>query len=270
MSEQQYEYFGLMAQTWDLLRGDTSKWPDRFFYLDIIQQYGEPVLDVGCGTGRLLLDYMQKGISIDGVDNSPEMLGICRQKADALNLDPRLYHQEMQSLDLPRTYRTILVPSSSFQLLVTPDYASQAMRRFYDLLKPGGVLVMPFMILVPDNVEGDTYQEDWHVIQEAERPQDGATIRRWSRIRYDLVEKLEHTEDRYEVVVDGEIIDSEYHAWSPATRWYSQTEALKLFELAGFVNLKVLSKFTWEKARSEDKLFTILGEHPISSGSRIG
>ena len=81
MTVPNYEYSGLMAQAWDLLRGDTSQWSDRFFFLDIIQRYGQPVLDIGCGTGRLLLDYLAQGIDVDGVDNSPQMLALCRQKA---------------------------------------------------------------------------------------------------------------------------------------------------------------------------------------------
>jgi SAM-dependent methyltransferase len=71
-----YEYRGLMAQAWDLLRGDTSGWPDRAFYRSFIEQRGGAALDVGCGTGRLLLDYLQAGLDVDGVDNSPEMLAI--------------------------------------------------------------------------------------------------------------------------------------------------------------------------------------------------
>ena len=67
-----YEYHGLMAEAWDLLRGDTSGWEDRPFYLDLIRRFGEPSLDVGCGTGRLLLDYLAKGIEIDGIDVSPD------------------------------------------------------------------------------------------------------------------------------------------------------------------------------------------------------
>ena len=76
----EYEYRGMMAAAWDLLRGDTSGWEDRPFYLAAIGASGEPALDVGCGTGRLLLDYRQQGIDIEGVDDSPEMLGICRDK----------------------------------------------------------------------------------------------------------------------------------------------------------------------------------------------
>ena len=42
MSPSDYEYTGLMAEAWDLLRGDTSGWPDRFFYLELIGRYGQP------------------------------------------------------------------------------------------------------------------------------------------------------------------------------------------------------------------------------------
>ena len=81
MADQDYEYRDLLAKTWDLMRGDTAQWPDRFFYREFIDRHGGPVLDVGCGTGRLLLDYLMDGIDIDGVDNSPEMLALCREKA---------------------------------------------------------------------------------------------------------------------------------------------------------------------------------------------
>jgi SAM-dependent methyltransferase len=64
MSLPAYEYRGLMAQAWDALRGDTTTWPDRAFNLQLIQTYGQLALDVGCGTGRLLLDYLARGIEL--------------------------------------------------------------------------------------------------------------------------------------------------------------------------------------------------------------
>ena len=81
MTTPSYEYHGLMATTWDLFRGDTSQWEDRFFYLDVVTKYGGPVLDVGCGTGRILLDFITQGVDIDGVDNSPDMLALVQGKS---------------------------------------------------------------------------------------------------------------------------------------------------------------------------------------------
>jgi SAM-dependent methyltransferase len=143
MSQADYEYYGSMAQTWDLFRGDTSGWEDRSFYLEIIREKGQPVLDVGCGTGRLLLDFMSQGVDIEGVDNSPEMLTICREKADTMKLRPILYENNMVSMKLPRLYQTIIVPSSSFQLVLEPAYAQKTILNLFNHLLPGGNLVMP-------------------------------------------------------------------------------------------------------------------------------
>jgi len=176
MSLPDYEYTGLMAQAWDVLRGDTSNWPGRFFYRDLIQRSGQPVLDIGCGTGRLLLDYLAQGIDIDGVDNSPDMLALCRRKATALGLAPALYQQYLEILSLPRQYRTIVVASSTLQLVIEPAMVAQAVQRIADHLLPGGVVVASFMILWKAD---DPLSTEWK--QTAVRPEDRATFRRVSR-----------------------------------------------------------------------------------------
>jgi SAM-dependent methyltransferase len=250
------EYRGLKAQAWDLLRGDTSSWPDRAFYLDVIARGGQPVLDVGCGTGRLLLDYLQQGVDIDGVDNSAEMLGLCRDKAAALGIEPRLYEQTMQTLDLPRHYRTIIVPSSSFQLVTDLDEARTAIGRIAAHLERAGTLVMSFMKM---RRKGQPLSFDWTRRGEAQRPEDGATVRRWLRSRFDPETQLEHTEDRYELIVDGEVVRSEYDERSPATREYTLDQATQLYEHAGLTDVHATSGFTFETASAEDGVFCMLG-----------
>jgi ubiquinone/menaquinone biosynthesis C-methylase UbiE len=135
-----------MAEAWDALRGDTSGWEDRPWFREVVRRSSEPVLDVGCGTGRIMLDFLVEGIDIDGVDTAPDMLERLHAKAAAagMDVDGRVHLGRMQSLRMPRRYRTILVPSSSFQLLLELDDAAEAMRRFFAHLEPGGALVMPF------------------------------------------------------------------------------------------------------------------------------
>jgi ubiquinone/menaquinone biosynthesis C-methylase UbiE len=263
MTEPEYEYHGMMAQTWDLFRGDTTNWEDRHFFLELIHESGQPVLDVGCGTGRLLLDYLSLGIDIDGLDNSPEMLDLCRQKAQAAELKPTLFENSMDSMELPRQYQTILVPSSSFQLVVDPLNAQQAMKRFYDTLLPRGTLVMPFMILWKEG-----FDSAWRKTGEKVRPEDGAIVKRWSRNTYDPGLQVENTEDRYEVIKDGVIIANEHHVRSPATRQYTQEQTQDLYSKAGFVDIRNYKGFTRLPASAEDDLFSVLGKKPGDSEAR--
>lgn len=257
-----YEYHGLLASTWDVWRDDTANWADRALFLDVIRRYGQPALDVGCATGRLVLDYLAQGIDCDGVDLSPEMLDIARDKARARGLSPNLYQQRMEALDLPRAYRVILVPSSSFQLLADETAAHEAMRRFHRHLLPGGALIMPFFLPWQP---GWPLESDWALVFDKTRPDDGLTVRRWSYERYDTQAQLWHSKDRFEVLRDGadgvrQIVYTEHHERSPAGRWYTQAQAAALYEAAGFTRIRVTSEFTPLPAKETDTLFCVTGE----------
>lgn len=263
MDLREYEYKGLMAQTWDLLRGDPSGQEDDGFYREMILAYGEPVLDVGCGTGRLLLAYLGSGIDIDGVDISPEMLALCREKASAMGLTPALfestlYEQNLVALSLPRCYRTILAPSSVLQLIVDPLEAESAIRRLYAHLEPGGVLVAPFMTLWK---EGMPLVTEWEKV--AVREEDGAMLQRMGRVWYEPVDECEHTEDLYQIFVADQLVATEHHRRSPAARSYTQHQALALFEKAGFSDIRLLYRLTHETALPEDDFFTVVAIKPV-------
>lgn len=257
MKSGQDHYYSLVAEYWDLLRGDTSQWSSRPYFLKLIREYGEPALDVACGTGRLLLDYKQEGVDIDGVDISEEMIALAREKAREAGLTVNLYVQPMQGLDLPRKYRTIIVPSSSFLHLVKLEDARKALDCCYDHLQSGGLLAMSLRIM--DASESDV---DWEKIAEATRPEDGALVQRWFRCWYEPEKRLQHTEDRYEVVKDGEIIESETSLSSPFLTWYSLDEALGLLEEAGFEDVRAHSDFKFEAATEEDTSYIVLGNKP--------
>jgi SAM-dependent methyltransferase len=254
VSEQQVEYRGLIAEYWDLLRGDTSKWSSRPFFLEVIRQSGEPALDVACGTGRILLDYLGEGIDIDGVDIAPDMIAICRQKAEALGFEPYLAVQSMEELDLPRRYQTIIVPSSSFLQITDLNDMRRALARFLHHLEPGGTLSMSLRVLDPDPAEAE-----FEVEGEAIRPSDGALVRRWWRCWYDIPERLQHTEDRYEIIVGGEIVRSETYVRSPALTWFPPGEALALLEEAGFVNVRGAHDFTDRPVQDDDRSYVVFG-----------
>jgi len=188
------------------------------------------------------------------------MLDLCRKKAEERGLRPGLYQQRMESLDLPRKYRTILVPSSSFQLVTQRDAAEAAMRRLHDHLEPRGALAMPFMVVT------ETEASDWQLTAERTRPEDGALVRRWSRSWNDLEQQLQHSLDRFEIVVDGNVVDFEEHERSPGLRWYTQAQALDLYARAGFAEIETFRGFSFEPAGPGDALFSVVG---IRRGSPV-
>lgn len=251
----QYEYRGLMARAWDVLRGDTSGWPDRAYYQEMIDEYGQPALDVGCGTGRLLLDYLQHGIVIEGVDNSPEMLAICRHKAALLGLSPTLYEQPIEQLLLPARYRTIIVPSSTLQLIVDRRQAVLAVRALTAHLLPGGAIVASFMQLWSD---GPPYQASWE--RSAVDSESGLTYRRVAQARFDPDSGLEHTEDRYQLLDGDTVVEEEQHSRSPATLSYTQQDAISLYEQAGLVNVRLQHAFERRPAAADATIFVAVGE----------
>jgi len=260
-----YEYRGMMAQAWDLLRGDYSSWPDRPFYRAVIERKGGPALDVGCGTGRLLLDYLTAGLDVDGVDNSPEMLALCRAKAEAGGIDVsgRLIEQEMDALAVDRRYATIFVPSLSFQLLTDLEAAARTLVRFHNHLAPGGVLILSFQAKLWPGKRTPPQMEwsDWHQLAEEPRGEDGATVRRWIRARYDHEQQLEHEENRYEVVRDGAVVETEFHHRSPCVRWYSLSQALDIVERAGFAQVCATAGDSFDPAPPDSLRFKVFGEH---------
>ena len=88
-------HHGLMARWWANFNVDGPEF-------DFFRQYvvsGQPALDVGCGSGRLLVPWITSGLDVDGVDASADMLGACRDAARAVGCSPALYVQATHLLD---------------------------------------------------------------------------------------------------------------------------------------------------------------------------
>lgn len=256
MTKNDYEYRGLLASSWDFQRGDPSVFPDRQLHREVVERSGEPILDVGCSTGRLILEYRADGLDVDGVDISPEMLAICKQKAKDQSLSVTLYNQAMESLNLPRRYRTIMVPSFSFQLVTDPVAAKNTLAGFYAHLLPGGTL---FMSIWHTRGNGTGQWGDWWLVFEGKEFEDGKGIKRWERSMFDPSTQLRHTESRYELVQNDEVVYTEMHRRSPELRSYSLNEITRMLEKSGFSGIRAVSGFSSETASEEDKVFCITG-----------
>ena len=92
-------HYGVVAQWWYEFNREG---PEIAYLKQLIPSTGQPVLDVGCGAGRLLVPLAKAGFDVDGADVSSDMLERCTQHARSEGVSPRLYAQAMHELALPR------------------------------------------------------------------------------------------------------------------------------------------------------------------------
>ena len=131
-------HYGIMARHW---AENNTTGPEIAYFQQQIEQYGQPVLDAGCGTGRLLIPFLRAGLDVDGCDISGDMLAYCQQAAEREGLSTRLYQQALHELDLPRRYQTI-VACGVIGVGVSRQQDFMALQRFYNHLLPGGLLIL--------------------------------------------------------------------------------------------------------------------------------
>lgn len=131
-------HYGLMAERWAEFLHET---PELAFFQQQIARHGQPVLDLACGTGRLLLPLLQASLDVDGCDLSGDMLAHCRERAARLGLSPHLYGQPMHAFERSRTYRTITL-CGSLGLAGSRENGLQTLRCCHAHLAPGGALIV--------------------------------------------------------------------------------------------------------------------------------
>ena len=130
------------------------------------------ILEVACGTGRLMAILESEGYRVTGLDLSPEMLALARPRVKGV-----LVHQDMRELNFGEEFDAVLCLGSSFTYMSTDVDALKALKGFHDALKPRGVLVF-------DNFNAERFDperyRDW---RENVYRVEGATITRRSRNR---------------------------------------------------------------------------------------
>lgn len=137
-SEPRTWHYGLVARWWAEFN---LEGPEIAYYRPFVEA-GQPALDAACGTGRLLIPWLRKGLDVDGCDISPDMLALCRERAEREGLPaPSLHAQAMHELDLPRRYRTIVL-CGGFGIGGHRDHDVAGLERLYEHLEPGGLLAM--------------------------------------------------------------------------------------------------------------------------------
>ena len=141
------------------------KRPDVSFYVEAATEAGSPVLEVGCGTGRVLIPTALAGTAIVGLDMSPHMLAVCRRRLreEDITVQHRaeLVQADMRQFDLDRLFTLAMIPFRPFQHLLTVDEQLSCLASIWRHLVDGGRLVFdvfnPFLewiVATPSSEEG--------------------------------------------------------------------------------------------------------------------
>jgi SAM-dependent methyltransferase len=138
------ETYSAMAGYYDPAYINRKDYNDLPFYLELAQAHGGPILEIACGTGRVLLEIARLGIAVDGVDASEGMLGVLREKLrkapQEIQHQVRVFQGDMRTFALERRYQQVLIPFRSMQHMLSLEDQVNALNRAKAHLLAGGLL----------------------------------------------------------------------------------------------------------------------------------
>jgi SAM-dependent methyltransferase len=214
-------------------------------------------LELGCGSGRLLLPLLADGLDIEGIDLSSDMLDLCREHAAAEGLQPTLHHGNIEFLDLPGTYATLTLPAFTFQLTADPSRLLLSLRK---ALTPDGWLYLTAFIPHAE-LEGDVPENEFYADRDLTLP-DGTRALVETKHSLDPENRLLVRNHRYSILApDGKLLDS--HECSEHIHWLSPDELIAVLHEHGFTTHKVIPNFDPEDDTPLDEatVFTILAQN---------
>ncbi len=203
---------------------------DVGFYLEEATASRGDVLEVGCGTGRILLPIARAGSSITGIDGSRHMLERCRAKLSAepaaVQSRVQLVQHDMRDFSLRAKFALIIAPFRVVQHLITIDDQLRFLATVARHLAPQGRLIFDvfnprFDLLVgADGVEREDTPE--------QRLPGGRTFRRTYRVaRVRWMDQVSEAELVY-------YVDGTRYVQAFEMRWYLAAELRNLLARAGF------------------------------------
>ena len=139
MSTSEYD---LIAPFYDIEHAHFSE--DLELYRNFAELCGGKILELACGSGRVLLPLAQDGHDVTGVDTSVEMLALARTQIEAAGVAAHciLVRQNIISLHLEQKFRLAFIALGSFSHIITRKEQAAALRVIHAHLSPGGTFIV--------------------------------------------------------------------------------------------------------------------------------
>jgi SAM-dependent methyltransferase len=206
------------------------------FYVEEARATGGPLLELGCGTGRLAVPLLETGFDVHGLDASPGMLERVKEKQKQLppEIARRLHLHEgdMASFELGQQFALVIVAFRSFQHLLNPAAQRNCLLCIRKHLAPNGTAILNLFdprydLIVPGRTES-TRSDIIH-------PESGnrVLVEVLERFNDPVVQILEERWRFTETDSNGIVVRSEEEYLT--LRWSFRSEMRHLFELCGFL-----------------------------------
>lgn len=248
-------HYGLIARWW--AEFNKAEPTELDYYRSAIQTFGEPVVDLGCGTGRFLVPLSAEGFDIDGVDVSADMIAAARAQLPK-SWTGQLLVQGLHELQLDRTYRTAYM-CGVFGIGGSRDRDREALRRVHQYLEAGGALLIIHQ-LPYDGEEGLSdwlpghragYPQPWPDEGNRRRTADGDEIDLISRVaELDPLEQQIVLAMRARLWRDGSVVKEESYVLRSCL--YFAQEVVSMLDHAGFRDVVIEGSYSGMPATGDD------------------
>jgi SAM-dependent methyltransferase len=146
-----------------------------------------PILELGCGTGKLSIPLAEAGFSVTGLDNSPALLQFAASKND----DVKWIEGDMRGFDIEERFALIMLPSNNLGHLHTPQDFENCISSAKRHLRPGGVLVIDVFVPNLKLLLRDADEE--YVLDEYDSPEGHGRVRVMARSHYESTTQIMRT-----------------------------------------------------------------------------
>jgi len=231
----EYEEYALVADLYDSVAPYRER-PDVEFFVDAATESRGPVLEIGSGTGRVLIPTARAGVDIVGLDLSPHMLAVCRDRlrGEEAPVQSRvtLVQGDMRRFDLGRTFALITMPFRPFQHLVTVEEQLSCLRSIRRHLSQDGRLILDLFNPSMDALAGPEDDGERNEEPEFSTPDGRRVVRRHRLVARDRFNQVNQVELIYYVTHPDGRRERLVHAF--LMRYLFRFEAEHLLARSGF------------------------------------
>lgn len=115
---------------------------------ELAEERGDPVLELGCGTGRVALHLARRGHRLVGLDRDPDLLAALAERDADLSLST--VEADARAFELSEPVSLVLAPTHLLQLLPEAAQRVECLRSVAAALRPGGLLAAAIIESMPE------------------------------------------------------------------------------------------------------------------------